>query len=192
MNSQLNNLKFCDEATALIDIWRAMPRESHAVCPAKSDFMPMKMRRHLRSTILYERRAKDEIIIRVVGTTLDQFIGQHLTGKNILSIIPPEHGRSFNRYYENLHKYQCGGIMERQIRSAGGSINMVKTMQLPLLNPQGEATFFVGIAIPGTLPKHFTDYRSASVHASRNIDITYVDIGAGIPEDLETTLARGL
>jgi hypothetical protein len=67
----------------------------------------------------------------------------------------------------------------------------VKTLQLPLTDAAGDVRFFLGISMSSTLPKQFTDIRSAAMTASRNLDINYYDIGAGTPETSETSLARG-
>jgi len=192
MNHHLDKLKFSGEATALINVWRALPLRDGAVCPRKTDFNPMQMRRFLRSVFLYERCAKGNVNARVMGTKIDQLMGRYFTGKNILKLVPPEHIRALSVYYENLHQHKCAGTMERPIHSADGGSYMIKTLQLPLLDEKGEASFFIGVAVPGSLPKHFTDYRSASVRASRSLDINYINIGAGMPEHMETTLARGV
>ena len=192
MSNQLEALKFCDEATALTNLWLSLPRRNGAICPTKADFSPMKLRKHLKSVVLYERLKNGEILARVAGTNIEQFLGIDITGHNILEIFPPEFTRAYHRYYLNLAEFPCAGIVERPVRGSRGAAYMVRTLQLPMLNTSGEAVHFVGIAKSYPLPKHFTDYRGAAMTASRNLDICYVDIGAGCPDHLETTMARGI
>lgn len=192
MNTHLNNLKFCDEAARLTDLWLSLPRGKGTFCPSKADFSPMSMRKYLSSVILYERIAGGEIIVRVAGTNLENFLGRDITGHNIFDIFPPEFTRAYHRYYLNLSEYPCAGIVERPIHGAGGIAYFLKTLQLPMLNSAGEVTHFVGVGKTYPLPKHFTDYRGAAMTASRNLNISYADIGAGVPDHLETTMARGV
>lgn len=190
MPTALNSLKINEEATALVDLWLSLPRRNAAKLPAKSDFNPMHLRRFLRAAVLYQRTPNGEVLARVAGTRVEQFIGQFITGKNILKLVPPEHSRAFHLYYEKLSLQPCAGTIERPVHSAGGGSYLVKTVHLPLLDEAGEATYFISVGVASGLPKHFTDYRSVAVRATRNLDISYVDIGMGIPDNSETTLAR--
>jgi len=192
MGNSLDSLKFCDEAASLIDLWLALPREAGVLCPAKSDFSPMKMRKHLGSVVLYERLATGEVIARVAGTHVERFLGVSITGQNVLNILPPEYRRAYHQYYLNLAEFPCVGGVERQMRSAGGVPVMVKSLMLPLQNNAGQITHFVGVAQSFPPPKHFTDYRGVAMAASRNLDVNYFDIGAGVPDHGETTMARGI
>ena len=191
MHGSLNSLKINDEATALAELWLALPRKGNATLPAKTDFNPMQLRRFLRAAILYERTRDGDIVARVAGTRVEQFIGHFITGTNVLSQVPPEHARAYQLYFEKLSRQPCAGIIERPIHSSGGGSYLVKTVHLPLTDKFGEPTFFIAVAAASNLPKHFTDYRSAAVRATHNMDISYVDIGMGIPDNSETTLARG-
>jgi len=191
MHNALSSLKINEEANALADVWLALPRRAGSNIPAKADFNPMQLRRYLRASILYQRTKSGDVIIRVVGTRVEQLLGQFLTGKNILTQVPPENARAYELYFKNLSCQPCAGIVERPIHSPGGGSFLVKTAHLPLLDENGQATYFIGIAAASSLPKHFTDYRSAAVRAAHNLDISYVDIGLGVPDNSETTLARG-
>lgn len=192
MENNLNSLKFCEEAAQLTELWLNLPRATGEICPAKSDFQPMKMRQHLRSVVLYERLKDGQIIARVAGTSIEQFLGSDITGQNVMEVYPPEFVRAYHNYYLNLAEHPCAGVVERPMRGAGGSAYLIRTLQLPMLNRNGEVSHFVGVAKSYPLPKQFTDYRSAAMTASRNLEISYFDIGAGVPEDhMETTMVRG-
>ena len=190
MPTELNCLKINEEASALTDVWLALPRRGSAKLPAKADFNPMLLRRFLRAAVLYQRASNGDIFARVVGTRVEQFIGQFITGKNILKLVPPEYARAFHQYYEKMSLQPCAGIVERPVHSAGGGTYMIKTVHLPLLDDAGAAAYFISVTAASSLPKHFTDYRSVAVRTAPNLDISYVDIGMGIPENSETTLAR--
>jgi hypothetical protein len=192
MSKEYHSLRFCEAAAAVTDLWLSLPRRENQVCPDKTNFSPATLRKHLSSVVLYERTVEGEIKVRVAGTSIREFLGQEITGANLLDIFPPEFARAYHAYYENLTEHPCAGVVERPVRGAGGVAYLVKTLQLPLLNSKGEAKFFLGTSKSYPLPKHFTDYRSAAMTASRNLDITYVDIGAGSPDHTETTMARGI
>jgi len=191
MSLYLHSLRFCDAAKALTDLWFSLPRKRGFVCPTKADFNPMKMRQHLKSVALYEIQKNGSIITRVAGTKIEAFLGKEITGKNLLDVLPPEFVRTYQNHFYNLAKFPCAGLLDRPQIGIEGSFHLIKSLQLPLLNNLGKITHFVGIAEPYPLPKHFTDYRAAAMAASRNININYVDIGAGVPEHVETNMARG-
>jgi hypothetical protein len=183
MTNQLSTLKFCDEAERLVELWRAMPRDIDTLCPDKAHFSPMDMRQHLCSVMLYEKHSNDKIIVRVAGTRMETYLGHDLTGKNIFDVFPPEHMRAYDTYFKELVRNPCAGMVERPIRGSGGHAQLIKSLHLPMTDKTGEIRYLIGVVKSFALPKHFTDYRSAAMTASRNITIRYYDIGGGTPGD---------
>jgi len=191
MSRELQQLKFCEAAAAVTDLWLSLPKENGAVCPAKKDFSPVSLRKHLSSVVLYERMQDNNVIVRVAGTNIREMVGQEITGQNLFDILPPEFLSAYQTFYQNMTSQPCAGVVERPIRGPGGSAFLVKTLQLPLTDTTGNIRYFLGVSISSSLPKHYTDIRSVAMTASRNLDINYYDIGTGTPETSETSLARG-
>lgn len=192
MSKELNNLRYCDTAAAVTDLWLSLPRRDGSLCPEKKDFSPVKLGKYLSSVVLYERMDSNRIIVRVAGTQIREFLGSEITGQNLIDIFPPEFVPAYITYYDNLRAYPCAGIVERPIRVMGGAAYLVKTLQLPLMDENGEIKYFFGTSQFSPLPKQFTDIRSAAMTASRNLKIQYHDIGAGTPDDGETSQTRGI
>lgn len=192
MRKELHSLKFCEAAAAVTDLWLSLPRRDGALCPEKKDFSPVKLGKYLSSVVLYERMDSSRVIVRVAGTNIREFLGSEITGQNLIDIFPPEFVRAYITYYDNLAAHPCAGMVERPMRATGGAAYLIKSIQLPLADEKGDVRYFLGISQSSNLPKQFTDFRSAAMTASRNLEIQYHDIGAGTPDNGETSQARGI
>ncbi len=181
MNNSLSSLEFCNAAKTMIDLWRSLPIEAGKICPYKASFSPAPMRQYLKNVILYKHIDDYKIITRVAGTSIREFMGLDLTGKDLMNYLPPEYINAYQVYYTNLRAMPCAGTAERPIRGAGGTSYLARTLHLPLLGETGEVEYYVGVSKAYPLPKHYTDYRSISVTSANNLIIKYSDIGAGIP-----------
>ncbi|UTW60092.1 PAS domain-containing protein [Kordiimonas sp. SCSIO 12603] len=183
MNKILSGFRSSAATERLIDTWLSLPREAGALCPKKSAFSPTSLGKHLNQVVLFEHLGPREIMIRVIGTGIQGYLHEKMTGKNLFDLLPPEHVMAYSHYYKNLRELPCAGSTERPLRGKNGTVFLACTVHLPLTDEEGNVRYYLGMTQASPIPKHFTDYRSVGITAANNLSISYSDIGAGIPEE---------
>lgn len=180
MNSPLDDLRFCTSAEALIDHWLEL-REPGQLCPKKSDFTPMKMGKTLPDVFMTEWQSEDTIIVRVAGSRTTQVTKVDWTGSNILDTCLPEHRQLFEEFYFKLRSGKVAATAEHSVPHVVRSM-VVRSLQLPLLDTDGEARFFVGITRLLPTHKRLKDYRELSNDADISLNVWYTDLTHSEPQ----------
>lgn len=171
-----DQLRFCRSASALIDHWLNL-RQAGATCPSKSDFTPMKLGRHLPDVFMLEWVNEDTVFIRVAGTRTTNVTAQDSTGKNLLDVCLPEHASSFREFYHKMRSGGHAGVTEHPLPNAAFPC-LAKSLQLPLLDKNGEPTFFVGVAKAISIDKRQQDFRQLGASSTISLDIWFSNLTA--------------
>jgi len=148
MNNKYDELRFNASAGALLDQW-AILRAPGSLCPAKQDFNPMTMGKYLPDVFMAEFVDEDHVIIRVAGSRTTDVTLHDTTGNNIMDNKAPGNRETLKHFYEKMRSGRYAGISENRLTNATRPSNAV-ALQLPLLDPEGRANFFVGVikAVP--------------------------------------------
>jgi len=143
MNNLYDELRFNKCAAALLDHWMKL-RAPGTICPDKKDFMPMKMGKYLPDVFLAEWVDEDHVIIRVAGTRTAEVTRRDTTGNNLLDNTIPGNKRILQDFYRKMRSGRFAGMSKHRISRAVRPTNAVG-LQLPLLDADGQANFFVGV-----------------------------------------------
>lgn len=183
MTQLLSGFGYSAATERLIKVWRTLPKVSGELCPRKNAFAPLSLGKELKKVVLLEYIKPTEVIVRVIGTEIQDLIHLNMTGRNIFEILPPEHAIAHSNYYKSLCDYPCAGSTERPMRNRSGHAHLACTLHLPLGDDNGNVRYLLGVVEQAVLPKHFTDYRSIGITSANNLSMSYGDIGAGIPDE---------
>lgn len=181
MKIDLSPLHFSESATALTKLWSGLPRKTGLFCPEKSSFSPVSLRQHLKSVFILERHGENCLRVRVAGSGIREHLGREITGLNLFDLLPTEHLYSYQAYYNNLRHYPCAGHVKRPATMTGGGRHLIQTMHLPLLDKEGEVSFFIGCVHVERMPMRHEEIKHGILKERRDLNIAYLDLGAGIP-----------
>ncbi len=149
MNNLYDELRFNKCAAALLDHWMNL-RAPGTICPDKKDFMPMKMGKYLPDVFLAEWVDEDHVIIRVAGTRTADVTRRDTTGNNLLDNSIPGNKHILQEFYQKMRTGQFAGVSKHRLSRAARPTNAIG-LQLPLLDADGHANFFVGVIKAGLL-----------------------------------------
>lgn len=171
MNSQLDSMRFCTSAEALVDHWLDL-RAPDQLCPFKRDFSPMHMGKALPDVLLTEWRDDNHVMVRVAGSRTPQVTIEDRTGQNILDFCLTEHRPGFSEFYNKLRTGRFAGVSEHPLPHLSGSM-IAKSMQLPLLDEDGEARYFVGIVKTIPIAKIHEDFRDQAASSGVSLNVWF-------------------
>jgi len=116
------------------------------------------------------------------GGQLDDLLGQDLTGENLYLKMPAHISNQERPYYNSLRTQPCAGRVIRYGDHSTGAEITYATIQLPLADLKGKIRFIVGTG--QYLAPYPPDATSglAIFESTKHVDLTYFDIGAGLPE----------
>lgn len=143
MDSLYKELRFNASAAALLDHWMNL-RSPAAMCPNKQDFNPMMMGKHLPDVFMAEFVDEDHVMVRVAGSRTTDVTRRDTTGDNILDNGGPLNKETLEHFYAKMRTGLFAGVSEHHLVHAARPSSAI-TLQLPLLDTNGKANFFVGV-----------------------------------------------
>lgn len=143
MDNLYEALRFNASADALLDHWMNL-RMPGTLCPAKKDFNPMIMGKYLPDVFMVEWIDEDTVIIRVAGSRTTDITHRDTTGNNLMDNTVPSNQEILKHFYEKMRNGLYAGVSEHRLIHAARPSNAI-SLQLPLLDENGDATFFVGV-----------------------------------------------
>ena len=175
MNSPLDSMRFCTSAEALIDHWLDL-RSPDSLCPHKRDFSPMHIGKALPDVFLTEWRDEETVMVRVAGSRTPQVTEEDTTGKNILDVCLGEHRADFTEFYRKMRTGMFAGASVQPLPHLSSNL-VAKSVQLPLLDDDGVARFFVGIVKALPIGKDLEDFREKSELSGISLNVWFHELG---------------
>jgi hypothetical protein len=135
----------------------------------------------LSLVMLTEVRSPDEILVRVAGTQLGEYLGFEMTGQNLLKLTPPA-DRPIRRYrFAQLAGMPCGALFEHHHIMPSGR-NLVSEVMILPIDPDDPAK-------PRVLMHHFApmrgQHKSGAKPEGQEIPLSrefrFLDVGFGVP-----------
>lgn len=173
----INNADF-DQFSAY---WRLLQAEAEGPLPMRSQFDPSKILTLLPYVYLLEHKSREEMIVRLVGTALDEISAVSITGRNYFDVCPPEDIALYIEINDNLHALPCANLVVRDITYENGKSYRLSSMGFPMVNEEGMLTYTIGLMLPN---RQFNSDEMDDGGVSYSVlhDLTYIDIGFGLPE----------
>lgn len=177
------DLKYSDATRELVSCWYGLPRAEGAVCPKRSDFSSIQIGAFLAEVFISEWKEDGGLQIIQAGTKLDHLLGQDITGLDIFDVLPPELVEDERAYYQALRDTPCAGMITRRAKNLQGKPFVYRTMQLPLLDPYGKISCFVGTGVALSYENQIAEFGVLNDENVELLERKFFDIGAGLPKD---------
>lgn len=177
-------LSYSDATAALARYWHNLPREGDEVCPRRSQFQLTSIAPHLEEIYLSRWHDPGQLIVLACGSKLVETLGQDITGKDIFTLTHLQGRPEQISYYQKLRTQPCAGVLNRWGANMSERPFVYRTVQLPLLDNEGEVNFFIGSGIIRSANKvsdHLSDDKNVLVEHHEQV---FLDIGAGVPDSI--------
>lgn len=124
-----------------------------------------------------------DVIYRVWGTTLVQWMKADFTGRSILDLLPPSERTLEHTRLTNLHLKPCGFVQQREVTDLQGIVHMFEFLTLPVGPGPDGANRMIG---PGSICNNALPHHVEFEVNPRTIikSFHYLDLGFGVPVDL--------
>lgn len=161
--------------------WKTLQAEAEGPLPARSQFDPSQITTLLPHVYLLEHKSPEEMIVRLMGTALDEISGIPVTGLNYFDVCPPEDVSLYMEINERLHALPCASLVVRDITFENGKNYSLSSLGFPMANDEGKLAYSIGLMLPARQFKS-DDMNNGGVAHSVLRDLTYIDIGFGVPK----------
>jgi hypothetical protein len=150
------------------------------VVPLRKDIRPEDLRGAMAAVSVVDVDLPDRIIFRQYATIIAERTGHDRRGENALDMADPDDRLLRIERYRNLIKTPCGMIATQSIHLADGSEFEVNLLMLPVATELNAEPGFVYIS--EDLTEH-RDWHKPSKIVAKPVahDISYIDIGRGLP-----------
>jgi len=161
--------------------WKTLQAAADGPLPVRSQFEPAKILALLPYVYLLEHKSPEEMMVRLMGTALDEISPVPITGRNYFDVCPPEDVtfyREINRY---LRALPCASLVVRDITFDNGKTYTLSSLGYPMADEDGMLKYSIGLLLPC---RQFKSDEKDNGGVARMVlrDLTYIDIGFGVPE----------
>lgn len=165
--------------SAVYDVWDKLRKPGELV-PTRDRFNPMALSEALPEVVLVERVARGRYEYRLLGTAINERLGDNPVGVNMLDYFAPKVRAFVTDWFEAIAFHPCGAATRADMEFENDPDRFVHAFGLPLLGKGGEGQFYLYChdawrPQPGDNLGHIV-----SVGGSY-IETEAVDIGAGRP-----------
>ncbi|WP_286828776.1 MULTISPECIES: PAS domain-containing protein [Kordiimonas] len=175
-----SSLNAAGKFEALLAYWLRLKEEEGGV-PRRSNLNPVAIRDLLPFVFLMERRAPDDLLVRLSGTALDAISPMPMTGANYLDLCPDETRDMVADMVTTVLTTPCGHRFKREATFQNGKSHEITTLSLPMTSEQGECRYIVGVSASKTdlMP---TNIQPGKYVAVKVLQSEFVDLGYGLPD----------
>jgi len=166
----------------LIEHWRGLPCEDGRV-PSKTSFSPMQLYKMLPYLFFNEWVEDYNIRIKLMGEKLEERFRSTLSTSNIFEGLPKRDWDTINDFNRTFCRHPCGGKLHRTVTLEGGLVYDLHSLTLPLLSPEGEPNFMVGLADFQRNHTLSLQVQQLSENVNAIVSCEFVDLGYGVPEE---------
>ncbi len=128
--------------------WKLLQADAEGPLPTRSQFNPGKIPTLLPYVYLLEHKSRGEMMVRVMGTALDEISAVPITGLNYFDICPPEDVSLYMEINDHLHALPCASLVVRDITFENGKNYTLSSLGFPMTNEEGVLTYSIGLMLP--------------------------------------------
>jgi hypothetical protein len=163
--------------------WQSMKRRDGGKIPYRHDFDPARIKSLLPHTFVGESRDENTFMIRLIGTWIEQFIGQAKPNDNIFNNYKTKEKEQYKNFIKNIFNHPCVGYLDRSIILHNRERFSFKSIYCPFNDNLGEPRFIIGVShLKGVKDWHVDDFTKLLKKSVFN-SFEYIDIGYGKPDD---------
>ncbi len=165
------------QTQSLFNYWCTLGGQD--LVPSRSDFRPAAVLPLLPNLMILEFRTDGSLVYRLVGTACVEKLGIDMTGSNLFDYVAPHQRHKAEMLTNKLRALPCGLIVHEKMRSKHKTPFVVELIYLPLRDRDGAVSQLIASATVLERGEKGTangDERMIAISA------TYIDIGAGVPQ----------
>ncbi len=161
----------------VLDHWLEIAGTS--LLPCRDDVDPARIVKALPYITIHQIDGDGNSVFRLAGTRHFDMVGKEITDSNYLDYVAPERRDEARQRFRTVVGCPCGLYCRLQYLSPAGVERQAESLGLPLVGRSGEidTILFVTEELPG--PARWRDPNAPITHLEP-LDVTYLDIGAGI------------
>ena len=168
-----------DRSRAFAEYWFSLPKRD--LVPDRAHFMPEAIPTLLANMLIQEIITPDFIRMRLIGTAVEQYYGEPVTGRNYLNYVEADRRQTASLAIRLICEHPAGMLVV--LRSAS-QLNRVKTREsiaFPVRNPDGVVN--LAYFCSGDIREHHPiDREPDAMTVMAVMRRAYIDIGAGVPD----------
>lgn len=161
--------------------WKSLQAEADGPIPRRSQFNPVNIPTLLPYVYILEHRSPEEMLVRLIGTSLDEISGNSITGLNYLDVCPPQDAPIYAEITKNVFALPCASLVVRDVLFESGKSYTLSSLGFPVENTDGRPKITIGLMLPSRQFKS-DDSNNGGVASSVLRSLSYIDIGYGVPE----------
>jgi hypothetical protein len=147
--------------------------------PHRADMDLVAISRLMPRLVVIDVKAPDAAIFRLAGTEIEQHIGQRLTGRSYIRMVPPERQQARGERTWRIATQPCAVLHHVACDWLSGQHSLLEAFGVPVLPDRaGEPVQILGVI--SRLPAPVWG-RAEHITAMRSIALRLIDIGAGLP-----------
>lgn len=150
--------------------------------PNRSDFRPADVLALLPSLMILEYRDPGELIFRLSGTGANERMGLNFTGMNLFDLVAGHKRTSAMRRFDALRRQPCGIVLHEKLYSRHRTPFIAELVYLPLRDREGEISQLIALASIVAREAYGAGQEASKLVES--VRATYIDIGAGVPQQV--------
>ena len=127
---------------AFFDYWQSLAMVQRP--PQKSAVNPAAIPKIISRLVIYERKAADTFLVRLMGTQVVNRIGVNLTGQNLLDFFCYAAKDEAQRDLNRIVNEPGGQFLMVTDRFNSGREAWVEILRLPLTDEEGKTRFIIG------------------------------------------------
>lgn len=170
------------QVDAFVTLWHQLAREQRpGAVPRKQAFTMQRLKPFLPSYFLAEWTG-DDLLNRLVGSALDEKMGQRLTGQSFLASYEGIQRDYFKAFWAQLVALPCGVSTQRTVHLNGDTTLRLSGVSLPLADADGQVRYLCGV---GDVARDF--YHGVPAGGERRVyidHVQYLDLGFGLPSEV--------
>jgi hypothetical protein len=166
-----------DRAQKLLGHW--LDAANGRLLPRKTDLRPEKLGRTLAYILIYDYRDRDDIHIRLAGSSFRAIHKRELTGTNFLDMTSGADRTAASARLFGMMDHPCGILATNTSTFASGMVGRFLSFGLPLADRNGQPRYSIHVSeyISGDTSSMYGGVERLAAAEAR-----YVDIGAGVPD----------
>ena len=164
--------------------WRRLQEEAGGEVPARQRFNPARVVQILPYIYLLKQADQTTVEVRLCGTGIDDLSGVPITGRNYLDTCLPEERDYYRLAIHQSLATPCGMKIIADVTYATGRNITLVSLAYPLSDREGIPRFLIGVTVPVQELKS-NELRNGPIVRSLSKRLEYIDVGFGVPADLE-------
>ncbi len=176
--SGLNHLDLDPLLLEFATYWKGLPKKG--LVPDRVDFLPTDIPHLLPHLTIHELLSTDFIQLRLVGTAIENVYGQNMTGKNYLDFIPPSGRVQTSKAIHLSCEHPVAMVFHTKSTTKKGTLLERQSIAFPMRSGEGPPRLIYFCTIT-TNPRPYADQQREQL-VINDVSISFIDIGAGIPD----------